>query len=221
MALRKKTPLTNAQHQARWRKRKLISLAADAREIVERLVEMDDQDKLARIVTLLNQKLNPKDGRLRFVKDDGGRSRSGIARGSHKDGAGDCVARAIAIAAQKTYREVHDALIATAVRYAETKPDSPWGWLVKSRRRNVHRLFNADHGVHQEISDLYLEELGWKYTRTFEDGVRLRADELSLGRLIVRTSGHLTAVIDGELHDMFDCSNNGHCHVHGYWSVPA
>jgi hypothetical protein len=33
----KKAALTNAEHQARWRKRNLIALTADAHEIVDRL----------------------------------------------------------------------------------------------------------------------------------------------------------------------------------------
>src|SRR5262249_25544907 len=99
--------LTNAEKQARWRKRNLIALTANAREIARRLATMDDQVKLAQIVGLLNKQLNPKDGRCRWVKDDGGRGGSGIPRG-RKGEIGDCVARAIAIATQKPYREVHD-----------------------------------------------------------------------------------------------------------------
>src|SRR5262245_24635404 len=101
--------LTNAEKQARWRRRNLIPLTADAREIVRRLETMDDQGKFAQIVGLLNERLNPKDGRCRWVYDDGGRHGSGISRG-RKDEVGDCVARAIAIATEKPYREVHDAL---------------------------------------------------------------------------------------------------------------
>jgi hypothetical protein len=79
---------------------------------------MEDQVKLALIVALLNKHLKPGNDRCRFVKDDGGRSRSGIARGRKGDGTGDCVARAIAIATEKPYREVHDALTVATVRHA-------------------------------------------------------------------------------------------------------
>src|SRR5262245_38333063 len=108
--------LTNAEKQARWRRGNLVPLTADAHEIARRLATMDDQVKLAQIVALLNGRLNPQDGRCRWVKDDGGRRGSGIARG-RKDEVGDCVARAIAIATQKPYREVHDALIVATVRH--------------------------------------------------------------------------------------------------------
>ena len=77
--------LSNVEKQRRWRERNMISLTWDARDIVRKLATMDDPVKLAQIVGLLNARLNPKDGRLRFVKDDGGRSKSGIARGNKRD----------------------------------------------------------------------------------------------------------------------------------------
>jgi hypothetical protein len=212
--------LTNTEKQRRWRARNFVSLAADAREIIRKLATMDDQDKLAQIVAGLNQKLNPKDGRCRFVKDDGGRSRSGIARAAAGDGVGDCVARAIAIATQRPYREVHDALTAAAVRHAAAGGKSDWAkW---ARRSRGARAFHADHGVHNEVSDVYLKSLGWKYTSTKHlprgSGVHLRADELPRGRLIVQLRRHLTAVIDGDLRDIHDCSDEGRCRIQGYWT---
>jgi hypothetical protein len=65
------------------------------------------------------------------LKDDGGRSRSGIARGGAKDEVGDCVARAIAIATERPYREVHDALTAATVRHVPTAKE---GWGKVARR---------------------------------------------------------------------------------------
>jgi hypothetical protein len=201
--------LSNAEKQRRYRNRNLVSLTAGPHEIVRKLTAMDDRVKLALIVTLLNQQLNPKDGRCRFVKDDGGRSRSGIARGSRKDETGDCVTRAIAIATEKPYREVHDALIGAAVRHAMTGKTS-WAKWARGRRRTVS-IFHADHGAHAEVYNPLLESLGWKFTSTKElprgKGVRLRADELPRGRLIVRLPKHLVAVIDGVIHDNFDCSD--------------
>ena len=211
--------LSNAQKQERWRKRNLIALSWDAREIVRRLATMEDQPKLALIVALLNQRLNPKDGRCQWVKDDGGR-RGSIPRG-RKDEVGDCVARAIAIATEKPYREVHDALIATAVRVAaEGKGD----WAKWAKRKGRFRAFHADHGVPTEVSDIYLAALGWKYTSTKKlprgKGIRLRADELPGGRLIVDLRRHYTAVIDGVIHDTQDCSEEGRRRIRGYWSKP-
>jgi len=39
--------------------------------------------------------------------------------------------------------------------------------------------------------------------------VHLRADELPPGRLIVKVSRHLVAVIDSAIHDTYDCSRDG------------
>jgi hypothetical protein len=213
--------LSNAEKQARWRKRNLIALTADACEIARRLATSMDEVKLAQVVGLLNGRLNPKDGRCKWVKDDGGRSRSGIARG-HKDSVGDCVVRAIAIATKKPYREVHDALIAATVRYVATSKEE---WAKYVRRKGGISWFHADHGVHTEVSGPYLEDLSWKYTSTKHlprgKGVHLRADELPSGRLIVDLPGHFVAVIDGVIHDTHDCSDEGCRRIHGYWTARA
>jgi hypothetical protein len=210
--------LSNAEKQARWRKRNFVSLTADAREIVRKLTTMDDRVKLALVVTLLNQRFNPKDGRCKFVKDDGGRGKSGIPRG-RKDEVGDCVARAIAIATQKPYREVHDALTVGKVRHVAAGESH---WTRHARRKGGVSAFHADHGVPTEVSDVYLESLGWKFTSTKElprgKGVHLRADELPGGRLIVHLPSHFTAVIDGVIHDTHDCSDEGRRRIQGYWT---
>jgi hypothetical protein len=214
--------LSNAERQQRWQKRNLISLTADAREIARRLAAMDDQSKLAQIVVLLNARRNPKDGRCRFVKNDGGRRRSGIARAGRKDEVSDCVARAIAIATRKPYREVHDALTVAKVRdVAAGKSD----WTRRARRKGGVYAFHADHGVGDEVYGPYLKDLGWRFTSTKElprgRGVHLRADELPKGRLMVLLPGHLTAVIDGVIHDTLDCSDEGRRRIRGYWTERA
>jgi len=45
----------------------------------------------------------------------------------------------------------------------------------------------------------------------------LRADELPSGRLVVSVSKHLTAVVDGVIHDTHDCSRVEARCVYGYW----
>jgi len=50
--------------------------------------------------------------------------------------------------------------------------------------------------------------------------VHLRSEELPKGRLLVKVSGHLTAVIDGVLYDTHDCSRHGMRCVYGYFSKP-
>ena len=47
----------------------------------------------------------------------------------------------------------------------------------------------------------------------------LRPDELPKGRIIVRVSKHLDAVVDGVLHDTFDCSRGGTRCVYGYYAA--
>lgn len=111
-------PLSSAEKQARYRARNVVLLTADARAIADKLLEIEDQAKLIQVAGLLREKLHPTDGRCRWVKDDGGRRKSDIARGpARKDAVGDCVTRAIAIATGKSYEEVHTAITAAKVRY--------------------------------------------------------------------------------------------------------
>ena len=71
------------------------------------------------------------------------------------------------------------------------------------------------------VAKEYLKDLGWTWIPTMFIGsgckVHLRKDELPAGRLIVQVSRHLTAVIDGVLHDGYDCSREGTRCVYGYW----
>jgi hypothetical protein len=123
-----------------------------------------------------------------FVWDDGGRAAAGY-RGT----TGDCVCRSIAIAAQLPYQEVYDALNRAALR---------------ERPRGRSKRSSARTGVAKPTIKRFLEELGWAWTPTMHIGsgckVHLCAEELPAGRLIVQLSGHITAVIDGEVHDIYD-----------------
>lgn len=49
--------------------------------------------------------------------------------------------------------------------------------------------------------------------------VHLREDELPSGRLIVKVSKHLTAVINGVIHNSHDPSRDGTRCVYGYWDA--
>ncbi|MGA2164193.1 MAG: hypothetical protein ABSH36_06960, partial [Solirubrobacteraceae bacterium] len=51
--------------------------------------------------------------------------------------------------------------------------------------------------------------------------VHLHAEELPSGRLIVRLSRHMCAVIDGVIHDTHDPSRQGTRCVYGYWQHPT
>jgi hypothetical protein len=212
-------PLTGAEKQARYRARNILLLTADARAIADRLMEIGDQAKLFQIAALLKNRLNPTDGRCRWVKDDGGRGKSGIARAAgRKEAVGDCVTRAIAIATGKPYREVHDAITVSKVRYLYGGGDDAWD--KRARRRGGVHAFDPDHGCSDGAYGPYLEALGWVRV-TPKSQMRLRADHLPRGRLIVNIRRHLVAVIDHVIHDTHDCGRAGRVQVLNYWTTRA
>lgn len=134
--------------------------------------------------------------------NDGGRQAAGW-RGK----AGDCATRAIAIVTGKPYQEVYDAINA----------------LAKKERIGKHkRKSSARNGISKAIWKPYIESLGYTWTPTMKVGqgckVHLRKEELPSGRLIVRVSGHLVAVIDGEIQDTHDSSRDGTRCVYGFFS---
>jgi hypothetical protein len=137
-----------------------------------------------------------------FVVDDGGRAAAG-----YRGQAGDCVARSIAIAAQLPYQTVYDALN-----------------LAAKNEPAAGRRSSARNGVARPTIRRFMKELGWVWTPTMRVGsgttVHLCPEELPLGRLVVSCSKHLTAVIDGVIHDTHDPSRGGTRCVYGYWSKP-
>jgi hypothetical protein len=140
-----------------------------------------------------------------FQVDDGGRLAAG-----YKGKAGDCVVRAIAIATEKPYQQIYD-LVNSAAAYERTG----------KRKRGKS---DARTGVYKTSIKRVMKSLGWVWTPTMQIGsgctVHLRADELPAGRLVVSVSKHLTAVIDGVIHDTHDCSRRGTRCVYGYWQPP-
>ena len=130
--------------------------------------------------------------------DDGGRAAAG-----YKGRTGDCVARAIAIAANLPYQEAY-ALINSTASYDLDGDRS-----------------NARTGVQNSLTRQVMQHLGWSWVPLMKIGsgctVHLRADELPDGTIIVKLSKHVAAVIDGVLHDTYDCSRNGTRCVYGYW----
>jgi hypothetical protein len=142
---------------------------------------------------------------MKFVFHDGGR----IAAG-YKGSTGDCVTRSIAIATERPYQEIYDAL-------------NELGRIERIGKRKKKRS-NSRTGVYRESYQRYLESLGWRWTPTMAIGtgctVHLRTEELPKGRILVKVSRHLTAVIDGALYDTHDCSRRGTRCVYGYFSKP-
>lgn len=142
---------------------------------------------------------------MKFVIDDGGRAAAGF-RGQ----TGDCVCRAIAIAAERPYAEVYAALNGAADR---------------ERPRRGKKRSSARTGVHKVTIRRYLTDLGWHWVPTMQIGsgckVHLCGGELPSGRLIVSVSRHLVAVIDGVVHDTHDPSRDGTRCVYGYFTKEA
>lgn len=132
---------------------------------------------------------------MEFVFDDGGRAAAG-----YKGDANDCVCRSIVIATEKPYQEVYDSL--NKMAKAELPP------LFTTHGKQRYRKSSARTGVSKIIYRKYLLSLGFKWVSTMQIGqgcrVHLVSDELPIGRLIVRLSKHLTAVINGVIHDTYD-----------------
>ena len=110
----------------------------------------------------------------------------------------DCVVRAISIATKQDYMDV--------LKHFTVLMDKP-----------------AYRGVPRKIYDLYLKNLGWVWTPTMFIGsgckVHMNKDELPKGTLILRTSKHLTCVIDHVINDTYDPSRDGNRCVYGYWRL--
>ena len=155
--------------------------------------------------------------KMEFVYNDGGRKAAG-----YTGDAGDCVTRAIAIATGKSYQEVYDAMFNGIRNYRENR----WDRLAK--RLNLvkgtgRKASSPRSGVSRKIFGPYLESLGWRWFPTMKIGqgckVHLRAEELPEGRLIVKVSKHICAVIDGVVHDTYQDDRDGTRCVYGYYMM--
>ena len=137
-----------------------------------------------------------------FVKNDGGRIKAGF-----KGDTGDCVTRSIAIASGRPYREVYDALNELAKRER-----------IGKRKKSKS---NSRTGVYRSTYEKYIKSIGGEWVATMKIGqgckVHLRGDELPKGRLVVKVTKHLTAMIDGVIHDTHDPSRVGERCVYGYY----
>lgn len=142
---------------------------------------------------------------MKFIYNDGGRAECGF-----KGEARDCVCRAIAIATQKPYIEIY-ALISEFAKKERTG----------KRKRGIS---SPRTGVYKNTIKKIMEHLGWKWVPTMQIGqgckVHLKAEELPAGRLVVSVSKHCTAVIDGVIHDTYDCSRGESRCVYGYYIKP-
>ena len=146
---------------------------------------------------------------LGFQFNDGGREAAGF-----KGGVGDCVVRAIAIATQLPYMQVYEDLRAANAAYANQRND-------KLARRLSAKGASPRNGNHRNVFHEYILGHGFNWVPTMKIGagceVHLLANELPSGKLIVRVSKHLTAVINGVIQDTHNPSRGGSRCVYGYY----
>ena len=144
---------------------------------------------------------------MEFNFNDGGRAKAG-----YKGLTGDCVTRAVAIAAELPYQEVYDRLAEGNATQRITKRSSKsCGKKTASRGISTKRKWFQD----------YMQSLGFKSVATMGIGtgckVHLKADELPKGKIICNLSRHYCAVVDGVINDTYDPSRGETRCVYGYW----
>lgn len=144
-----------------------------------------------------------------FQLNDGGREKAGF-----KGGAGDCVVRSIAIAADLPYMQVYEDLRLANEIYALQKNDR------LAKRLNI-KGSSPRNGNHRKVFHDYILSQGFEWIPTMKVGagcqVHLRPNELPNGILIAKVSKHLTAIIDGVIHDTHNPSRGGTRCVYGYY----
>lgn len=145
-----------------------------------------------------------------WTYDDGGR----VAAGFRGD-TGDCVTRAVAIAAGMDYREVYE--LVNRLSAGER--------LRRSSNNANPKRSSARTGVSNRTTRKLMEHLGWSWTPTMSIGsgctVHLSPEELPAGRLVAKCSRHVCAVINGIVRDTHDPTREGTRCVYGYWTPPA
>jgi hypothetical protein len=143
----------------------------------------------------------------KFKYNDGGRELAGF-----KGYAGDCVCRAICIAANKPYNVVYDRLAEGNAMQRKSKH-------TPKRTRSARNGINVKRKWFKD----YMLSLGFTWTPTMAIGsgctVHLKSEELPRGKIICTVSKHWVSVIDGVINDTYDCSRNGTRCVYGFWSI--
>lgn len=131
---------------------------------------------------------------MAYVYNDGGRADAG-----YKGSAGDCGARAMAIALDLYYQVAYDEL-------AQANKDAGGA---KSAR----------NGIMKDVYSKVLERHGWVWHPAPKFvGRKAYASDMPQGTVIARMAGHFVCIIDGVVQDTFDCS---HKMVYGFWAKPS
>jgi hypothetical protein len=110
--------------------------------------------------------------------------------------------------------QVYEDLRAANIAYANQRND-------KLARRLNAKGASPRNGNHRNVFHGYILGQGFDWVPTMKIGagceVHLLANELPSGKLIVRVSKHLTAVINGVIQDTHDPSRGGSRCVYGYY----
>jgi len=127
---------------------------------------------------------------MRFVFNDGGRKTAGF-----KGTAGDCGARAMAIALGMDYKVAYK--------------------LLAEANKNCGKAKSARNGIDKDIYSDVLKSLGWMWMPAPKfEGRKAKCSDMFAGTVIARQAGHYVAVINGVPHDIWDCSEKM---VYGFW----
>ena len=120
-----------------------------------------------------------------YKYNDGGRKEAG-----YKGKTGDCGVRAIAIATDRPYKEVYEAI-------ASIKEN----WKGRSRKAQKTRAGGPGKGVFPEVIEAYLQSIGgWQWIKS-----KVRIDDNRLqSRSICRVRKHFFCIIEDVVHDTFD-----------------
>jgi hypothetical protein len=125
-----------------------------------------------------------------FKFNDGGRANAGF-----KGNAGDCGARALAIAKGLDYKTAYN--------------------LIANENKNFGYAKSARNGVYKDVYGKVLNALGMKWHPAPKfAGRKAKCSDMPAGVVIARQAHHFVAVIDGVPNDIWDSSNKM---VYGYW----
>lgn len=125
--------------------------------------------------------------------NDGGRKAAGF-----KGIAGDCGARAMAIALELDYKTVYKEL---------AQANADYGWAKSAR-----------NGVMKDIYSEVLKRYGWVWMKAPKfTGRKARCSDMPAGAVIAKQARHFVAVIDGVANDSWDSTGRM---VYGYWAKP-
>jgi hypothetical protein len=128
---------------------------------------------------------------MKYLFNDGGRKAAG-----YKGTAGDCGARAMAIAMGLDYQAAYKELA--------------------QANANVGKAKSARNGIGKELYTEVLKKHGWVWKSAPKfDGRKARCSDMPSGVVIAHQAHHFVAVIDGVANDIFDCT---HRMVYGYWA---